>query len=136
MDEEKRNRVNLCPRRRRTSHSSDHELACYSRLAPQTTNNPFEFFKVARRESWLGYLSSPRLANANYGAQLQHYRSKRDNALALAILDGTLDERDIPRFSGLLTGCKEIVGELSDSAKNELARERKQREWMRTRGIE
>jgi len=81
-------------------------------------------------------LSSPRLANANYGAQLQQYRSKRDNALALAILDGTLDERDIPRFSGLLTGCKEIVHELSDSAKNELARERKQHESMRTRGIE
>lgn len=108
----------------------------YDRLAPQTTNNPLEFFKVARIDGWLGYLSSPRLATANYGAQLQQYRSKRDNALALAILDGTLDERDIPRYSDLLTGYKQIMDELSASAKDELMRESKQREWMKKRGIE
>jgi hypothetical protein len=53
----------------------------YRELPAQTTNNPVEFFKVAGRDGWLGYLSSPRLANANYGARLQQYRSKRDNAL-------------------------------------------------------
>ena len=54
----------------------------------QTTNNPEEFFKAARAQGWRGYLSSPRLATASYGARLQEFRSARDNALALAILDG------------------------------------------------
>jgi creatinine amidohydrolase/Fe(II)-dependent formamide hydrolase-like protein len=108
----------------------------YSRLEPRTTNNPTEFFKVARLEGWPGYLSSPRLASANYGARLQQYRSARDNALALAILDGTLDERNVPRYSSMMTGDRQMMAELSASTKNELERERRQREWMRQRGIE
>lgn len=108
----------------------------YGRLEPRTTNNPVEFFKVARIENWLGYLSSPRLASAVYGARLQQYRSARDNTLALAILGGTLDERDISRYSRMMTEDKHIMGELAASTKNELERERRQREWMRKKGIE
>lgn len=108
----------------------------YSRLAPQTVTSPPEFFKLARAENWLGYLSSPRLANANYGALLQQYRSARDNALALAILDGVLDEREIPRYSEIMTGDKQIMNELAGSTGNELERERKQRDWMKKKRIE
>jgi hypothetical protein len=108
----------------------------YKQLPPQTTNNPAEFFNVARLDGWRGYLSSPRLANANFGALSQHYRSKRDNALALAILDGKLDERDIPRYSQAMTGNKQLMAALAASAKNEQDRERRQREWMKRKGIE
>ena len=108
----------------------------FSRLAPLTANNPAEFFKVARTENWPGYLSSPRLASATHGARLQQYRSARDNALALAILDGTLDERNVPRYSSMMTGDKQMMAELAASTKNELERERRQREWMRGKGIE
>lgn len=108
----------------------------YRELSPQTTNNPVEFFRVARASGWAGYLSSPRLANSTYGARAQKYRSARDNALALAILDGVLDERDIPRYSAIMTGDKQIMDALAASAKNEMERERKQREWMRRKGIE
>lgn len=108
----------------------------YSKLPSQTIINPPEFFKIARAENWLGYLSSPRLANANYGARLQQYRSARDNALALAILDGILDEREIPRYSNIMTGDKQIMTELAASTKNELERERRQREWMKKKGVE
>lgn len=108
----------------------------YKALLPRTTNNPVEFFQVARAPNWQGYLSSPRLANANYGARLQKYRSQRDNALALAILDGTLDERDIPRYAKIMTGDKQIMTALDASAKNELDREHKQRDWMKKKGIE
>lgn len=108
----------------------------YSRLEPRTTNNPTEFFKLARAKNWPGYLSSPRLANANYGARLQQYRSERDNALALAILDGTVDERDIPRYAHIMTGDKQIMAELAESTRNELDRERRQRQWMRKKGID
>jgi hypothetical protein len=110
--------------------------AVYKQLPAQTKHNPFEFFKVAGRDGWLGYLSSPRLASPNYGARLQQYRSERDNALALAILDGKLDERDIPRYSKLMIGDKQIMAGLAATGKNEVERERKQRDWMKKKGIE
>ena len=108
----------------------------YKLLEPQTTDNPAEFFSRARAKNWSGYLSSPRLANANYGARSQQYRSKADNIIALAILDGTLDEQDIPRYGKTMTANKEMMSELTASTKNELERERKQREWMKKKGIE
>lgn len=108
----------------------------YKLLEPKTTNNPIEFFKVARAANWLGYLSSPRIANANYGALLQKYRSARDNALALAILDGILDEREIPRYANIMTGNKQMMSELAASTKNEFERARRQQDWMKKKGIE
>jgi len=108
----------------------------YKLLEPQTTNNPAEFFSVVRANGWRGYLSSPRIANANYGARLQQYSSARNNALALAILDGTLDERDIPRYAQIMIGNKELMNELAASNKNQQEIERKQREWMKKKGIE
>ncbi len=105
------------------------------RLLPQTTNNPLEFFTVARAENWPGYLSSPRLANASYGARLQKYRSARDNALALAILDGRLEERDIPRYGKKMTDNKGFVSALAEADQNELDRERRQREWLVKKGL-
>lgn len=108
----------------------------YGQLEPRTTNNPVEFFRQARVDGWPGYLSSPRLANARHGGILQQHRSMRDNALALAILDGTLDERAIPRYSAIMTGNEQMMAELSASAKNERDRERRQREWLQKNAIE
>lgn len=108
--------------------------ASVTKLPAQTTNNPEEFFKVARLEGWRGYLSSPRLARASYGARLQEYRSAHDNALAVAILDGRVDERDIPRYSERMTS-KEILSALAEANQDEVNRERKQREWMTRTGI-
>jgi creatinine amidohydrolase/Fe(II)-dependent formamide hydrolase-like protein len=108
----------------------------YKLLEPLTTDNPPQFFAQARAKNWAGYLGSPRLANANYGARSQQYRSKADNILALAILDGTIDERDIPRYGKSMTSNKEMMKELSASTRNELERERKQREWMKKKGNE
>ncbi len=105
-------------------------------LPPQTTNNFEEFFGVARAAGWRGYLSSPRLSNAAYGARALQYRSLRDNALALAILDGKLDEREIPRYSKIMTGNPDVLNALAPSTKNEQERERKQREWLKKNGIE
>lgn len=107
----------------------------YTRLAPRTVNGPIEFFKIARSEGWDGYLSSPRLAAAGYGAKLQMHQSSRQIALALAILDGKLDERDIPRYSAATTGNKAMMTELSASDEDERTRERRQFEWMKKKGI-
>jgi hypothetical protein len=108
----------------------------YARLEPRTTNNPEQFFARARVEGWPGYLSSPRLANARSGAVLQQYRSTHDNALALAILEGVLDEREIPRYSAMMTGNAQMMAELKASAKNEEERARRQQEWLRKNGLE
>lgn len=108
----------------------------YKALEPLTAGDPSEFFKRARAPEWPGYLSSPRLASATYGARLQQYRSARDNALALAILDGTLDERDVPRHSKIMIGNDQIMTALEGSTRDEAQRERRQREWMQKQGID
>lgn len=105
-------------------------------LSPLTTNDFNEFFKVARTSGWLGYQSSPRLANANYGALAMKYRSHQHNALLLAILDGKLDERNIPRYAKIMTGNTQVKTSLEPSTKNEIERERKQLEWLKKNGIE
>jgi hypothetical protein len=67
-------------------------------------------------------------------ARLQEYRSAHDNALAVAILDSRVDERDIPRYSARMTS-KEMVSALAEANQDEVNRERKQREWMTRTGI-
>lgn len=107
----------------------------YRTLPPVAANNPIELFKVAKVPNWLGYIGSPRLATAAYGARLQQYRSARANALAIAILDG-LDEREIPRYADFMLNDKTVLRELEGSTKYEVEVERKQRNWMKKKGIE
>lgn len=104
-------------------------------LPSLTVNNPQEFFSRSRQPDWRGYLSAPRLASASHGARLQMHRAERDIALALAILDGRIDERDIPRYSSMMTGDPGVVQALAGSAEQERAIEQKQRAWMVKKGI-
>ncbi len=108
----------------------------YRTLPPFPANNPAELFKVARAPSWPGYIGSPRLATAAYGARLQQYRSALTNAIAIAILEGSLDERDIPRYANFMLGDRTVAKELEGSSKHDAAVERKQRLWMKKKGIE
>ena len=79
---------------------------------------------------------SPRLATAAYGARLQQYRTALTNALAIAILDGLLDEREIPRYANFMLSNITVAKELEGSSRYEIEVERKQREWMKKKGIE
>jgi len=108
----------------------------YSKLPSIPANNPVELFQISKTKDWLGYIGSPRLANAYYGAQLQQHRATVTNALTIAIMDGLLDERDIPRYANFMLGDKTVVTALEGSTKYELEIERKQREWMKKKGIE
>jgi hypothetical protein len=76
------------------------------------------------------------LATVHYGAQLQEYRAAFDSALALAILDGLLDEREIPRYANSMLSNKRVAKELEGSTDYEAEVERKQREWMKKKGIQ
>lgn len=107
----------------------------YRTLAPFTANNLTELFQTAKAPNWRGYIGSPRLATANYGAQLQQYRAAWNNALAIAILDG-FDEREIPRYANIMLNDKTVVRELEGSTRYEADIERKQQEWMMKKGIE
>ncbi len=100
----------------------------YRTLPPVAANNPVELFKVAKVPNWLGYIGSPRLATAAYGARLQQYRAARANALAIAILDGLLDEREIPRYANFMLSNITVAKELEGSSRYETEVDRKQRE--------
>ena len=108
----------------------------YRTLPPFTANNLVELFQVAKAPNWLGYIGSPRLATAAYGARSQQYNTARANALAIAILDGLLDEREIPRYANFMLSNRTAAKELEGSSRNEAEVERKQREWMKKKGIE
>lgn len=108
----------------------------YRTLPPFAANNPVELFQVAKAPNWLGYIGSPRLATAAYGARLQQYQTALANALAIAILDGLLDEREIPRYANFMLSNGTVAKELEGSSRYEAEVERKQREWMKKKGIE
>ena len=84
----------------------------------------------------MGYIRSPRLATAAYGARLMQYRAARTSALAIAILDGLIDERQIPRYANFMLGDKTVSKELEGSSRHESEVERKQREWLKKKGVE
>ncbi len=107
----------------------------YNKLPPFAANTPPELFQIAKAPNWQGYIGSPRLATANYGARLQQYRAAWNNALAIAILEG-LDEREIPRYADFMLNDKTVSSELEGSTKYDAEIERKQRNWMKKKGIE
>ena len=107
----------------------------YRTLEPFPANNFAELSQMGRATNWLGYFGSPRLANASYGAQLQQNRSIRDAAIAFAVIDGKIDERDIPRIADLRS-IPPLAKGIEGSTKYDADVERKQREWMKKKGIE
>jgi creatinine amidohydrolase/Fe(II)-dependent formamide hydrolase-like protein len=107
----------------------------YTKLPPFAANNSVDLFRVSKVANWPGYIGSPRLATANHGAQLEQWHAARDIALAIAILDG-LDEREIPRYATFMLSDKTVSKELDGSTKYDAEVERKQREWMRKKGIQ
>ena len=107
----------------------------YLKLPSLTANHPGDFMQFGQ-PGWAGYLGSPRLATAKAGKQLQEYRAIRDAALTFAIIDGRLDERDVPRYA-TITIAAAAAAKLPDLvAKNEQAIAQKQNEWLKTKGIE
>jgi creatinine amidohydrolase/Fe(II)-dependent formamide hydrolase-like protein len=107
----------------------------YLSAKPFTANNMADASKLAKTNEWLGYIGSPRLATASYGAQMMRYNAIEFNTLALAILDG-LDERTVMRLSDVAYKDKDTVAVISASTKRYAEMERKQREWMKKKGIE
>src|SRR5690606_15523331 len=98
--------------------------------APFTANSMDEAVAHGRADGWPGYIGSPRLASASFGARLMKHHSAEMNALALAILDG-LDERTIPRLSVVAFSDKATAGVLAGSDKHWSRIEQKQAAWLK-----
>jgi hypothetical protein len=107
----------------------------YKTLTPLTVNKPANQFVLARAENWLGYLGSPRIANAAYGARRQQWRAALNVALANAFLNRILDERDIQRYSTIRLSNPEFTKNYAGRANYEAQIERKQQEWMKKKGV-
>ena len=72
--------------------------AGYQQAAPHTANSPAEAVAEAKADGWEGFIGSPRLASAAFGAQEMRQRAATYNAVALSVLDGS-DPRALPRLS-------------------------------------
>ena len=107
----------------------------YGKLPSLSVNAPSDMIQFSRAD-WRGYIGSPRLANAKVGRQLQEYRATRDAALVLAILDGRIDERDVPRYATTTLAGAAAAKIPDDSGRNEKSVSQKQADWMKTKGIE
>ena len=107
----------------------------YSKLPPLTANNPGDLFQFGQ-PNWRGYVGSPRIAKATFGEKLQRYRVTRDTALIAAIIDGKLDERDVPRYATIMLAAAAAAKMPDLAGKNEQAITQKQRDWMKSKGIE
>ncbi len=101
----------------------------FLKAKPLPANNMSEAVELGKATDWPGYIGSPRLANASYGARVMRFSADELNALALSILDG-LDERSIPRISVLAYQDNATVDLLSKNAEHWAGIERKQTEWM------
>jgi creatinine amidohydrolase/Fe(II)-dependent formamide hydrolase-like protein len=107
----------------------------YGKLPSLTANQPGDLFQFGQ-PNWAGYIGSPRLATARSGEQLQQYRASRDAALTLAIVDGRLDERNVPRYANAMMAMASAAKLPDLAGKNEQAIAQKQINWMKTKGIE
>ena len=109
--------------------------AIYLKLPSLTANHPGDFAQF-RQPGWSGYIGSPRLSTAKSGKQLQQYRATRDAALALAIIDGRLDERDVPHYANTMLAIAAAAKAPDLSGMNDQAIAKKQLDWMKNKGIE
>jgi creatinine amidohydrolase/Fe(II)-dependent formamide hydrolase-like protein len=99
-----------------------------------TANSPADAVKIAREPTWPGYIGSPRLASAAYGAQHMNERGDRFIRTALAILDGR-DASTLRRISQVAFSNKDVAAVEAKTVEHEEALERQQREWMARKGI-
>ena len=107
----------------------------YSKLPPLTANHPGDLFQFGQ-PTWRGYVGSPRVAKATFGERLQRYRVTRDAALVSAIIDGRLDERDVPRYATIMLAAAAAAKIPDRAGDNERVIAQKQHDWIKKKGIE
>jgi creatinine amidohydrolase/Fe(II)-dependent formamide hydrolase-like protein len=102
--------------------------------APLGADTPAQAVAIARRAQWPGYIGSPRLADAAYGAHQMRTRSEQYVRTALALLDGA-DPHSLPRLSAVAFGNPDVSAVEASTLQHERALEQQQNEWMARKGI-
>jgi creatinine amidohydrolase/Fe(II)-dependent formamide hydrolase-like protein len=102
---------------------------------PLTGRNIDDLVQIAKADHWPGYFGSPRLANAAYGARLWKALSSRFVEFALKTLDGG-DLQQIPRYGDLMKTSPANVAIDSAALARDQEVEKKQKEWLRKKGLQ
>lgn len=104
----------------------------YTSAAPNAANSPADAVRIATRPGWQGYIGSPRLASADYGAQEIRRRANEYNRAALAILDGA-DSSKMPRLS-VMAFKNPAIKQIEDGTQQHYdGIARKQAAWLKQR---
>ncbi len=106
----------------------------YKTTRPFSADSMEDLIQMAKKDSWLGYFGSPRLATASRGSQIYRRQSVQMIGTAIKILDG-LDERTIQRFSDESLSDPGESAISSDSIKRDAEIEKRQREWLRRKNL-
>lgn len=107
--------------------------AAYKRATPITVSNPADLSRFAAKDGWPGYFGSPRAATAVFGKRLMESRLAVAKRLMNDLLDGA-DPKGFPRYS---TDAMKREAEVAARAFEYDAKvERRQREWLQSKGIE
>jgi len=102
--------------------------------APSVTGKDLaDLRRIAAGEKWTGYFGAPRYASAALGRRLLEELNRERTALALRILDG-LDDRQIPRYTALITKLPAGAAVADANAKRDAAIEDQQRQWLAKSG--
>lgn len=92
-----------------------------------------DLFRIASRPDWPGYLGAPRYATPDLGRRLIDAESGSLVALALRLLDGQTDERQMPRSADLAQNPA-VAKALEPAFQRDAAIAKRQQEWLATRG--
>jgi creatinine amidohydrolase/Fe(II)-dependent formamide hydrolase-like protein len=101
----------------------------YTSAPPVTARGFGDVVAAAREPGWSGYLGSPRLASAEFGADSWRQLTTLFVDLSLRILDG-YEYRSLPRLANLMSVMPASADVNEAALKRDAAIERKQRDWI------
>jgi hypothetical protein len=102
--------------------------------APSVTGRDFpELYRLAARLDWPGYVGAPRHATPDLGRRIFDADTGGLVLIALRLLDGEADERNIGRAAALMQS-PDVAKALGPSMQRDAAIAKRQQEWSAARG--
>jgi hypothetical protein len=96
---------------------------------PLSTRDQSDVFRIAARPDWPGYFGAPRFATGALGRRVMEADSAWTVDIALRLLDGKADERQIARMWAL-DKFPEVAPAIEPSRQRDAAIARRQQEWL------
>jgi len=98
--------------------------------APSVTGKDLaDLRRIAAGNTWTGYFGAPRYASPELGRRLLEALIDEVVAIAMRILDGGLDDRQIPRYTAI-TKQPDAAALAAANAKRDAEIEKRQRQWL------